>query len=153
VSMMPPSVGLSSLIVHPENTEGASYCLDSYKTGTLVISALKCPKYIAPWYIGLNAKSIRTDGYAGGAAFMLTDVYPTGAGPVADESCKKPDYYTGLYSIGLVSDQGKKISYCCGTYTTYPAGARGLSDMSKLKLTGTVVLYHHQQPWLEELYE
>jgi|GEM_PF-3205360 len=140
-------------VIHPNNTEGASGCVLLYQVGYPANPFYPRCANVAPWYIGVNAKSIRENGYAGGAAFMLTDVYPTGAGPVADESCKKPDYYTGLYSIGLVSDQGKKISYCCGTYTTYPAGARGLSDMSKLKLTGTVVLYHHQQPWLEELYE
>ncbi len=138
-----PATSSPPSISHPENTEGKRSCLVFYIGGrSMPVIPFYCYK-VASYFIGVNALSIRTNGYAGGAAFMLTDVYPA-----AGQSCKKPDYYTGLYSIGLVSPQGKKIRYCCGTYTTYAAGVVGLSDMSKRKLTGDVVLSHHQLSWL-----
>lgn len=85
---------------HPDFTEGDPSCRnDPLQT---------ICKNTAPYYVEVNAKSIRERDYAGGIAWMLADSNR--------KDCSSPgDFFTGLFAAGKPSD------YCGGTYSKNPA--------------------------------
>lgn len=99
----------------PDYTEGPPVCqtdpLNPQCTNT------------APYFVEVNAKSIRERDYAGGVAWMLADI--EGGTP-----CTVPDLYTGLFTVNK--------QYCGGTST--PAGGNPKSTAFRIR---THHFYYH----------